>query len=281
MSFSSDIKEQLCSVRFKCPNCAVSELSGIFEYAGKYEDGGAKFTTENDAVAKRIVKNIYDNFGDLTQYKESSRANRFFLDNVKVIDTISRWEERAQSCCYNSYIRGAFLGSGSVTDPEKSYHLEFDTRYKLQAKKLTEMLEHDRIYAKNTHRKDTYIVYIKESEKIAEILGHIGASGGAFELFSVQIERGMRNDINRRVNCENANADKTAKAASRQLEAIRKIKTAGKWGKLTETLSEIGNLRERYPEAGLKELGEMTAPKIGKSGVNHRLNRIIKIAQDL
>ncbi len=281
MSFSSDIKDKLCLEKLKCKNCAKAELSGFFEFSGRYEDGGAKFTTENDEVKKRLIKTLSDVFNYRADYKESARTSQFFLDSEKVIDAIGRWEEEAQDCCYNSYIRGAFLGSGSVTDPEKGYHLEFNTRYKIQAQKLCKILERDGINAKYTYRKGLYPVYIKESEKIAEVLGYMGASGGSFDVFSIQIEREMRNSINRRVNCENANADKTARAASKQSEAIKKIRAARKFSSLPETLTEIAKLREEYPELGLKELGEKANPPISKSGVNHRLNRLIKIAEDL
>ncbi len=281
MSFSSDIKEQLCTVRHKCKNCACAELSGIFEFAGKYEDGGARFITENETVAKHVVKTIYDSFGDLTEYREGSRSRQFFLDNKRVIDSIVGWERSARECCKKAYVRGAFLGGGSVTDPKRGYHIEFDTRYAAQAEKLAEILRDNGIEARYTDRKDIKLVYIKECEKIADTLGFMGATGGAMELFSVQIARDMRNNINRRVNCETANADKTAKAATRQAAAIKKIKSRGKWNTISESLREIGELRLQNPDMGLKELGALANPPIGKSGVNHRLNRIIRFAEEI
>ena len=281
MSFSSDIKEQLCSVKFKCKNCCFAELSGIFEYAGKYEGQGARFITENTAVARRVVKTIHSTFGDQTEYRENSRSMQFFLDNERVIDKIVRWEEKAKPCCKNSYLRGAFLGSGSVTDPRKNYHIEFDTRYEEQAKKLVQILGDNDIRARYTLRKDMNIVYVKEYEKIAEILSLMGAMGGAMELFTVSIERDVRNKVNRRVNCETANADKSAIASSKHINAIKKIKAHKKWTTLPQSLIEIGEARLKYPDLGLKELGQTFTPPISKSGVNHRLNRIIKFADEL
>ncbi len=281
MSFSSDIKEQLCTVKFKCKNCCFAELSGIFEYSGKYEGRGARFITENAAVAKRVVKTVYSSFGDKTQYRENSRSMQFFLDSEQVIDKIVRWEDEAKPCCKSSYMRGAFLGGGSVTDPQKNYHIEFDTRYEEQAKKLVSLFAENGINARYTLRKDINIVYVKEYEKIAEILSLMGATGGAMELFEVSIERDVRNAVNRQVNCETANADKSARASSKHINAIKRIKAHKKWTSLPESLIEIGEARLRYPDLGLKELGETLDPPLGKSGVNHRLNRLIEIAEGL
>ena len=196
--------------------------------------------------------------------------------NHKIIST-----QGLSECCTDAYIRGAFLGHGSISDPQKGYHLEFITKTKEEALFLQSVLKEKNILSKRTQRKTYIIVYIKEATQIADLLGIMGDNTDAFELFGVQIEKDMRNNINRKVNCENANANKVAKAASRHLYAIKKIKAARKWHELPHTLKEIGELRCRYPEDSIKSLGERVDPPIGKSGVNHRLERILQIADML
>ena len=280
MSFSSEIKEKLCREHGRCVNCKNACLSGVFEFAGRKNGDEIRFVTENEYVADYIADAVYDSKS--VRYVKGVRDCRFFLDSSgSIMKEITAWEKSASSCCFRSYVRGAFLGGGSVTDPKSAYHLEFVTRYDEQAKKLAGILNDSGIAAKITRRKGLYTVYIKECEAIADALGLMGAHGGGLELYSVQVEKELRNRINRRVNCETANTDKTARAASKQIAAIRKIKDAGKWESLPETLKEMGELRAENPDVSLKELGDMTNPPIGKSGVNHRLDRLIKFADSL
>lgn len=285
MSFSSKIKEKLCKTDYSCPNCAASELAGALVFGGSVDEQSVRFATENENVAQRIRKDIYTGFGINADVQDISRVKRIKIDDIYQVENIaggiSQDGDIPFSCCRAAFVRGAFLGGGSVTDPQKGYHMEFDTKNEEQAKRLQEVLSTDGFVSKVTFRKGYHVVYVKGSEEIADILGYMGAPHFAFELFSVQIEKEMRNDINRRVNCENANTNKAAKASSRHLFAIRKIKNAKQWDKLPEVLKEIGFLREEYPEDSLKELGEKTNPRIGKSGVNHRLNRILEIAENL
>ncbi len=281
MSFSSDIKEKLCRESGRCPNCRNACLSGVFEFAGRADGGGIRFATENEYAADHIA-DMLRQYGGEVRYIKMVRDCRFFLDaDSEIMKAVSSWKMRALSCCRRAYIRGAFLGGGSVSDPKSAYHMEFVTRGEARAKELAELLSGFSVAAKITRRKGLYTVYIKECEAIADALALMGAHGGGLELFSVQVERELRNRINRRVNCETANTDKTARAASKQLAAIRKIKDAGKWASLPETLREAGTLREDNPDMSLKELGETANPPIGKSGVNHRLDRIIKFAENL
>lgn len=287
MSFSSDIKEALSKTPLKCQNCIIAELAGILRISGNISADRIKFTTENQGVAKRITKNLSESFGFnySSWQKEGARAHQFLIDDIYAVENIS---ERIMAeditpftCCRASFVRGAFLGCGSVSNPEKSYHLEFDLKDKPDAELLSNMLACDGFSSKVTYRKGHYIVYVKESETIAGILGYIGAGAGALEIFTIQIEKEMRNSVNRRVNCENANADKAARASGRHLVAIRKIISAKKFEKMPKVLREIARLRMEFPEDSLKELGEKTDPPIGKSGVNHRLNRIVEFAENL
>lgn len=283
MSFSSQIKEKLSEAEFVCPKCAVYETAGALAFGGVVNGHCIKFSTENESVAKRVKSNIFETFGIDAEITKGARTRRIEINDVysaeNITGGISPEGDIPFSCCRAAYARGAFLGGGSVTDPKKGYHLEFDTRDNDTARYLAKILSRDGIDAKITERKGYYVLYIKGSDRIADLLGYMGAASGTFEMYSIQIEREMRNSINRRVNCETANTNKAAMASGKHLVAIKKIRNANKWDKLPDVLKEIGELREEYPEDSLKELGEKTDPPIGKSGVNHRLNRIIEIAE--
>ncbi len=182
-------------------------------------------------------------------------------------------------CCERAFLRGAFIKGGSISDPEKSWHLEIDTHHNAEAEFIAEILRKNEIHCGISERKNKYVVYVKDCDSIAAVLGLIGAGADALQLFGIQTERSMRNDINRRVNFESANLEKSVKAASKHIRAVKALKNAGKWDKLPEVLKEIGTLRVENPDASLKELGEML--DIGKSGVNHRLNRLLEAAEGL
>lgn len=285
MSFSSDIKEKLCRTEYECQSCAMNETAGALAFGGTVSESGISFRAENKCVINRVNQSIFEAFGIDAEIKSMPKLERLnILDSYKtenVIGGISLCSDIPFSCCRAAFVRGAFLGGGSVTDPQKGYHMEFNTRTETDAQRLCEILSTDGFSSKITRRKGNYVVYIKGSEEIADILGYMGAPQGALELFSIQVEREMRNVINRRVNCENANTNKAARASSKHLYAIKKIRASGEMKKLPDVLREIAELREEYPEDSLKELGEKTNPPIGKSGVNHRLNRILEIAENI
>lgn len=283
MSFSSEIKEKLCSYKFECPKCAAAEIAGLLRTSGR-ENGAIKFVTENDSASKRAADDIYEVFGIKTAVSSGTKNREIIINDVyesENIKSVIYGDVIPFECCKASYIRGAFLGCGSVADPNKNYHLEFSVRDKSESEFLAKLISDAGFGAKITERKGNYVLYLKGCEDIADILGYIGAPMAALTLFEVQVEKEMRNNVNRRVNCENANADKMAKAASKHIFAIEKIKECKKWDKLPEVLREIGELRTEYPEDSLKELGERLEIPIGKSGVNHRLNRILRIAEEI
>lgn len=284
MSFSSQIKNKLCALDFSCTACSVAETAGILRFGGAISSTKIHFSTESFSVASRLYANMLQDFGIEASFVSGAKSLLLSVDNDFDIENIYLRlfsDAIPFECCEAAYIRGAFLGGGSVSNPEKGYHLEFVTKDNKEALFLLNLLKKKGFGAKITKRKNYNIVYIKEYEKIADLLGLMGDSGDAFELFSIQIEKEMRNNINRRLNFENANADKTALACSRHLVAIKKIKDANMWSSLPKTLQEIATLREEFPEDGLKALGEKLTPPIGKSGVNHRLERILQIAQKL
>ncbi|NLB20548.1 MAG: DNA-binding protein WhiA, partial [Clostridium sp.] len=180
-----------------------------------------------------------------------------------------------------AFIKGAFLGSGSVSNPEKAYHLEFVVNSLELAEELRDLINTFGLTAKVIARKNTFIVYLKEGEQIVDILSIIGAFNSLFEFENVRIVKDMRNNVNRLVNCETANLSKTVNAAVRQVESIRLIERELGLQRLPKPLREMAEIRLEYPDESLKELGEILEPKVGKSGVNHRLRKIEKIADEL
>lgn len=180
-----------------------------------------------------------------------------------------------------AYLRGAFLGSGSISNPEKQYHLEFVTHSEHYGSELVRLLASYNLTAKVISRKGSYVVYLKEGEQIVDLLNVMGAHQALLETENIRIMKGMRNNVNRLVNCETANLSKTVNAAVRQMDAIRLIQRTIGLDRLPDILRQVAELRVNYPDATLQELGEMMEPPVGKSGVNHRLRKIETIAQEI
>ena len=273
MSFSSEIKDRISQIENECSNCDREQLGAMIIYSGRIRDKSIVLSTENESVAvcmKRLMGKFSDDNIDLI-YSDKSRLYEVSADeNIldKVFSNIFKKTEKEDSdCCIRAYIRGAFLAGGSVSDPHKSYHFEFDAKYEPEAHRLKKLLEQTGIPSKITCRKKRYVVYIKEYGVIADILGVIGDTNAAFDIYNISIEKDLRNNINRQNNCENANMDKIADAYQKHLVAIEKIKKTIGLSKLPEVLQEIARVRLEYP--------------IGKSGVNHRLNRIVEISEQL
>ncbi|MDF2609629.1 MAG: hypothetical protein K0R92_1103 [Lachnospiraceae bacterium] len=184
-------------------------------------------------------------------------------------------------CCKRAFIRGAFLATGSISDPKKTYHFEIVAPDEPKAIQLQEIINSFEIDAKIVTRKKYYVVYIKEGSQIVDLLNVMEAHVALMNLENVRILKEMRNSINRQVNCEAANINKTVMAASKQIEDILYIKEQTGLSELSEGMEVIANLRIEYPEASLKELGALLDPPIGKSGVNHRLRKLSIIADNL
>jgi conserved hypothetical protein len=185
------------------------------------------------------------------------------------------------ACCKRAYIRGAFLASGSMSNPKKSYHLEIVVSDDEKAEQIRSIIQTFDIDAKKILRKKYYVVYIKEGSQIVDLLNVMEAHRALMDLENVRILKEMRNSINRQVNCEAANINKTVNAAAKQIEDIIYIQEHVGLGDLADGLEDIARVRIEYPEASLKELGEMLVPPIGKSGVNHRLRKLSLIADQL
>lgn len=290
MSFTKDIKEQLSKIENTCDFCDIAELSSIIKVCAGYREGGVFITTENEDVARRIDELIERVFSKKIDFVCKNGCYRFcpnfefFTDSMAVrllLFNSGDADITPIDCCRAAYIRGAFLGSGSMSDPKTRYHMEFDAKHESYANQIKSVLSELGVQAKITCRKGRYVVYIKEYEAIADVLGCMGAVGAAMELYNISIEKEIRNAANRQANCELANIDKITNTAFAQIDSIKKIEKTIGFAGLPETLREIAEIRCKYPDESLKELGEHLNPQIGKSGVNHRLKRIMAIAEKL
>jgi cell division protein WhiA len=307
MSFASETKKELTNLQIKdC--CMKSELSALIRMNGSLSFSNRKLIldvqTENAAIARRIytlIKKSYNVPVELLVRKKMrlkknnvyivrlTKEAREILEDLKILGenfsflrTISEDLVR-KKCCKRSYLRGAFLAGGSVNNPEtSSYHLEIFTIYKEHNDSLCELMNSFGLNSRTLERKKGFITYLKEAEKIAEFLNIIGAHKALLRFEDVRIVRDMRNSVNRLVNCETANLNKTIGAAMRQVENIRYIERTIGLDALPEKLREIAELRVAYQDVTLKELGEMVSNgKISKSGINHRLRKIDEIAEKL
>ncbi len=290
MSFTKNLKAQLLKADNNCRLCNIAELSSLIRLCTTYRDKTVTIATENEDVAERLQILFERVFKKQLDYINRNGSFRFHPDfeffSGEMAERLYLFEPNLskltpKECCRGAYLRGAFLGGGSMLDPKNRYHLEFDTKHEGYAERICELLKRKGITAKITRRKGRFVVYVKEYSAIADTLGAMGAVGAAMELYNVSIEKELRNTANRQANCEIANIEKIAKTAVSQIGAIKKIEKYMGFDDLPETLREIADLRCRFPEESLKELGERLTPPLGKSGVNHRLKRIEEIAKNL
>lgn len=313
MSFSATTKNELSRIELVETDSALAELAALVRMNGTIQIVGnkkinLKFTTENAAIARRIfsiLKMIYN-----TEVEVMVRRNRQLKKNnnylilvndreisKSILSDVGFIKEDSSNLfnpsyrvpeelifrreCRRTYIRGSFLGGGSISNPEKTYHMEFVTNNEDHAQNLSDIINSFSLNSKIVTRKDNFVVYIKEGEQIVDILNIIGAHQALLKLEDIRVLKDVRNNINRLVNCETANLGKTIDASMRQLNHIQIISDHMGLNKLPNNLREIAEIRMENPDASLKELGEMLNPPIGKSGVNHRFRKIEEIAEEL
>lgn len=306
MSFASEMKNELARVEVDTC-CKKSELSALMKMSGAlsiFENQWViEIQTENAAIARRIfsvIRSVYKVEIDLlVRRKMKLKKNNVYICRVKkeakeILEDLMVLEggmiqhdvpERVfkKDCCTRSYLRGAFLAGGSMNNPETStYHLEIFSLYETHASSLTDLMNTFELNAKFIERKKGFITYLKEAEKIAEFLSLIGGYQALLKFEDTRILRDLRNSVNRLVNCETANLNKTISAAVRQVENIKYIEEMIGLNELPDRLREIAKLRVENDGVSLKELGEMvTSGPISKSGVNHRLKKLDEIADKL
>lgn len=283
MSFSSEVKEELARHMSSARHCQIAELSAIMHFCGQYgqaEDGKLTigFQTENEAVVRKGFTLLKKTYNIETDMVLSGEERQGLIAKFGDLEDIVNPLIIKNSCCQRAYLRGAFLCIGSMSDPEKGYHLEFVCIHEPQAQQLKEIIKGFGIDAKIVLRKKYHVVYLKEGASIVDLLNVMEAHVSLMNFENLRIVKEMRNSINRRVNCETANITKTVHAAARQLEDILLIRDRYGLQNLQDNLREMAEVRLEYPDATLKELGELLDPPVGKSGVNHRLRKLSELA---
>ena len=305
MSYSSDAKEDVCRLEPDSVCCLLAELSGIISAAGSviYRGGGDKrlsIETENIAVARRafrLLRDVFDVQPELMTLLRARLGGRsayrvevgggeasFVLEGCGIAFGQRRGVPRdvtVRKCCRMAFLRGAFLANGSVTDPEKEYHLEFAMSDEAFAQAIAKLIARFDLNAHVIRRRQLTIVYLKGQSEITDMLSILGAQSARFAMEDAYIRKELRNNANRAVNCDSANVQRSVAAASRQTQAIERLLAAKGESSLPPALLETAKLRLRYPEVPLEELGTMLDPPLGKSGVNHRLRRLERMAQEL
>ena len=276
MSFSSEVKEELKTKTDTAKHCQIAEFAAMMAFGGHiHTDTNTKIfgITENEIIKdglqliirdEKYVKHILMTLKWLTD-DNLNDAKRVFADPLIV----------QKDCCKRAFIKGAFLTAGSISDPNKFYHFEVVCDSNDDALQLQSMMTFFNLDAKITARKKNYIVYIKEGSHITDCLNVCGAYVSQMNLYNVMILKGMRNDVNRKVNCETANLNKTIEAA------VKHIRDTVGLDYLKPTLRDVARLRLDNPDMNLKDIGELLDPPVGKSGVNHRLRKISETAQSL
>ena len=312
MSFSSKVKEELSKECNSPRHCRIAETAAIISMCGKVifdekDHVRIEIHTENVTVARKyftLLKKTYNINTDISiRHSSSLNKNRSYVLSVNDDETARKIlmtcrlmkpfgviEEDfsisdsliiQRECCKRAFIRGAFLAAGLVSDPVKTYHFEIVCLSEAKAKQLQMIMETFNINARVIKRRKYFVVYVKDSSQVVDLLNIMGAYNALMDMENVRIVKDMRNNVNRKVNCETANINKTVSAAVKQIEDIRFIQMSSAFDELPESLQEMAELRVRYPEATLAELGQLLDTPVGKSGVNHRLKKISLFADEL
>ncbi len=298
MSFTSDIKSELCKV--ETPTCCkISECYGILLFGRAFSQDCISLATENEEVVERLSHLLRQCFSvQSTIMGGGNRRDHFVISvpdkksRVEIVnalgyfgsnngDNIIKYQNIEDDCCKSSFLRGAFLACGNVSDPNKEYHAEFPVKSPQLGIELFQLLYKVGLKPKMSVRHKNTIVYFKESENIEDLLTTIQATNHTLELAGIKVYKDMRNHFNRVSNCELANISKTVNAAVTQKRAIDALEAAGELQKLSDELRQAAELRLKNPEASLKELAEIAGNGITKSGLNHRLNKLVYLSENL
>lgn len=283
MSFSSDIKEELAKQISSARHCQIAELAAIMHFCGQYGcDENGNYTigvqTENASLITKSFTLLKKTFNIDTSGLINGEQMAEFLAKIGNPEEPVSGLLIKNSCCQRAFLRGAFLSIGSMSDPQKGYHLEFVCADEAKAEQLRNVMQGFGLDAKIVLRKKYHVVYLKEGSCIVDLLNICEAHKALMDFENLRILKEISNSVNRRVNCETANITKTVNAANRQIEDIEYIRDYYGFRNLPENLRQIAEVRLEYPDAPLKELGGYLDPPVGKSGVNHRLRKISELA---
>lgn len=308
MSFSGDVKEELSRNWNRARHCQIAELSAIISMCGNVifdsrNQMRLKIQTENLSVARKCFTLIQKGFNirtDISVRYHGDKGSISYLVAVSDPQNASRIIQAVKlkgmdgeireelsivrniviqnSCCRRAFLRGAFLAGGSMSDPHKAYHFEIVCATEKKAEQIQQIMNSFEMDAKIVKRKKVYVVYLKEGTQIADALNIMEAHVALMEFENIRILKEMRNSVNRKVNCETANINKTVSASVKQMEDIKYIQNTIGFDDLSDGLREAAIARLSHPNATLKELGDLLTPPVGKSGMNHRLRKLSEIA---
>ena len=296
MTFSAQVKQELCKQSMSRRCCAQAEAYGILLYCNTFQANQVRIITESPQFKLRLPQLFRKAFRvefDVVPSPGEGKGSFLLEDPAKlhtVFDTFGLERDSAVSLhinfahleeehCQTAFFRGAFLAGGSVTDPGKSYHLELATSHAAVGRESIALLRELGFTPKDTQRKGNHVTYFKQSDHIEDFLTTIGALVSAMEIMTAKLERDLRGSVNRRVNCDAANLDKTVEAARWQMDAIYRLEERGMLEDLPEKLKEAVDLRMAHPELTLSQLAELCTPPVSKSALNHRLRKLAQLAE--
>lgn len=305
MSFAGEVKKELSKADISASSLRLAECYGLLLYSRTFSEAEIKLKTESMCVAERFSDHMSQLFGAIVEKKSTLRATRedINLHSIKVLlnndcrriysffghssDSPNLRVNRANiedDRCISAFLRGVFLACGSVNDPQKNYHLEFCVPYKNLCTDLCTLMgeiTECNLTPRTTLRNGTHIVYFKDSEQITDLLTYMGASNSAMDIMNAKAYKQMRNVTNRRINSELANISRTVEAGAKILSAIDVIEADRGLSSLPDNLRVVAELKMENPELSLSALGSLLDPPISRSGVNHRLNKIIELAEEI
>ena len=296
MSFCSKAKAELCKMPISKTCCAVAESYGVLLFCNTFSPTSIRIVTESRDFAQRLPKLFQKAFSlKFDQTPETEQGKQIFsMDDPRKIHRIYDvfGLEAAttvalqvnlgileEDCCRVAFLRGAFMAGGSVTDPEKRYHLELATSHLRVSREVKHLMEEVGFAPKCVTRAGSHVLYFKQSDQIEDFLTTLGAPVCAMGIMEAKVEKDLRNGVNRRVNCETANLGKAVDAAQEQLAAIRRLKERGLYEELPHKLKETAQLRQDHPEATLLELSQMQDPPVSKSAINHRMRKLMELSR--
>jgi DNA-binding protein WhiA len=293
MSYTVKVKESLCRKNTNLC-CKKAELYGFLLFSGIFSGDRISFRSENECIIKR-----YEDFFrhlDFTDFKISEKQTKninYYIDIYypHTSDLITKigdvsvgpplridYSAFENDCCPSAFLRGVFIGGGFLCSPEKSYHLEIRTGHQMLADDLIRFAEEYDIHFKSVLRKGVRVLYLKNLDGIRDFLAYIGASSSVFDFINAEFEKSLKNNVNRAVNCENANIEKSISASQKQIKAINKLKKK-EYLNVSSELVELAETRLAFPDLTLEELGKKMTPVLSKSGVAHRMKKLIDLTK--
>ena len=299
MSFSYDTKNELCRLPVQKLCCARAEAYGVLLYCNTFTPSEVRIITENPEFAARLPKLFHKAFslrfdqtpeGDgrgklifrITDREKLARViNTLGYDPQQIMALHVNFGLLEEDCCRTAFLRGAFLAGGSVTDPEKRYHMELATSHQQASREVSTLLEEMGFLPRSVQRGADALIYFKQSEHIEDLLTKIGAPAAAMDIMTAKVDKEIRNGANRAMNCDMANVNKTLDAAQEQTAAIAKLRDSARWERLPEKLQQTAQLRLDYPEDSLAQLAERCEPPVTKSCINHRLRKLMEEADEV